>query len=214
MKIEPVEAVIFDSDGTLVYTKPDYRYLIVGRVLDEFRKPFTNPQIDDFWFLSDEARQGIITELWRLNPEEQFWPSFRKCDKVELRTKYTEPYGDVGILQVLRERGKKTGIVSSAPRHIIKLELQMLNHSFGSVVRAQPADGVEQKPSPDGLLKCIKEIGTSPPKTVYVGNGRQDMEMARNAGVYGILIERGEYDFGEIEADKTITSLEELRDLV
>ena len=142
-----------------------------------------------------------------------FWPAYRKQDQIELRRQYTEPYVDVGILQALRDRGIKTGIVSSAPKHIIELELEMLTRDFGSVVRAQPAEGVEQKPSPDGLLKCIRELKVEPSKSIYVGNGSQDLEMARNAKVYGILVDREEYDFGKIEADLTIISLDELRTL-
>lgn len=214
MKIEAVKAVIFDLDGTLVHTKPGYRYFIVGKALSEFGREVPNSQIDDFWFLSDKDRERIIREIWNLNPDKQFWPVYRGLDQIELRRQYTEPYDDVCILQVLRGRNIKTGIVSSAPAHIINLELEMLKHDFGSVVRAQPANQVMQKPHPEGLLKCICELRTEPSKTIYVGNSRGDMEMARNARVYGVLVERGEYDFGKIEADLTISSLEELKDLV
>jgi len=209
-----IEAGIFDLDGTLVHTKPAYRYLIVGNVLDEFHKPFTNPQIDDFWFGSEDDRTRIIQEKWHLSPEGQFWPAFRELDTIDLRKQYTEVYPDVGILQVLRDRGIKTGIVSAAPDHIIELETAMLSHPFGAVIRAQLVKGLRPKPSPDGLEKCLDILQVAKQNAIYVGDTRCDMETARNAGVYGILIERGEYDFGKIEADLTISSLEALSILV
>ncbi len=207
---EIVEAIIFDLDGTLVHTKPEYRYLVVGEALRKSDRSAPQSQIDDFWFGSEDERTRIIQEKWHLSPEGQFWPAFRDLDTIELRRQYTEVYPDVGLLQVLKERGVKTGIVSAAPDHIIELEIGMLNHSFGSVVRAQLVKGVKPKPSPEGLLKCIGELGVNASKTIYVGDTKTDMETARSAKVYGVLIERGEYDFGKVEADLTITSLKSL----
>ena len=208
------EAAIFDLDGTLVHTKPAYRYLIVGKVLTGFCRPFIHSQIDDFWFGSEDDRTRIIQETWHLNPEQEFWPAFRELDTIELRTQYTEVYSDIGILQVLKDRKIKTGIVSAAPDHIIELEVGMLNHNFGAVIRAQLTKGVKPKPSPEGLEKCLDILQVAKQNAIYVGDTRCDMETARSGGVYGILIERGEYDFGKIESDLAITSLEQLRSLL
>ncbi|OGJ19989.1 hypothetical protein A3K73_03455 [Candidatus Pacearchaeota archaeon RBG_13_36_9] len=207
-----IEAAIFDLDGTLVHTKPAYRYLVVGNTLKTFGITTLNKIIDDFWFEGEKDRKKIITDLWHLDPQSQFWPAYRVYDTSDLREQHTEAYNDVGILFLLKERGIKTGIVTSAPSHIITLELSLLNHRFDAVVRAQ--DGVKQKPDSDGLMQCMDNLGVSPDRTYYVGNNKEDMEMARNARVCGIRIDREEYNYGKIEADLTIDSLEELRVLV
>ncbi len=214
MKPMSVKSFIFDLDGTLVHTTPEYRYMVVGNTLETFNIKSTKKDIDDFWFLSEKDRIKIIKDIWKLDPEEQFWPAFREYDALDLRKKHTWVYDDVGILSLLNKNGLRTGIVTSAPTHIIKLELSLLDHEFGSVVRAKLADGVKQKPDPEGLIKCMDDLGVNSSNTLYIGNSKEDMEMARNAQVYGVFVERREYDFGEIEADLTITSLEALRELI
>jgi len=208
------KSFIFDLDGTLIHTTPEYRYMVVGNTLETFNIKSTKKNIDDFWFLSEKDRIRIIKDIWKLNPKEQFWPSFRRYDTLDLRKQHTSIYDDVGILVLLNENRLRTGIVTSAPTHIIKLELSLLDHEFGSVVRAKLADGVKQKPDPDGLIKCMDALGINSSNALYIGNSKEDMEMARNAQVYGVFVERGEYDFGKIEADLTITSLEALRELI
>jgi HAD superfamily hydrolase (TIGR01549 family) len=207
-------SVIFDLDGTLVHTTPEYRYMVVGSTLNDFDIIGDEKDIDDFWFLSEEHRERIVNNIWKLNLEEQFWPTFRKYDALDLRKKHTKVYDDVDILTLLKENKLKTGIVTSAPAHIIKLELSLLNHNFDSVIRAQLSEGVNQKPHPEGLIKCMNTLNTNPDNTIYVGNSKEDMDMAKNAGVYGILISRGEYDFKNVDPSLRINSLYELREFL
>jgi len=207
------EAVIFDLEGALVHTKPAYRYIVVGSALSQLNRSAPHSEIDDFWFLSDADRARIIKERWHLDPE-KFWPVFRKFDTIDLRGQYSEVYSDAGVLQVLGKRGVKLGIVSAAPAHIIKLEVEMLNHQFDAVISAQLEEEIEPKPSPEGLEKCLNLLQVGKQGAAYIGNARCDMEMARNAQVFSVLIERGEYNFGRIEADLTITSLKALEIIV
>jgi len=207
-------AVIFDLDGTLVHTTPKYRYLVIGNILNDFNIKGNKKDIDDLWFLSEKDRRRIIEDIWKLDLENQFWPSFRKYDTLDLRKQHTKVYDDVDILALLNENKLKIGIVTSAPAHIMNLELSLLNHKFGSVVRAQLSDGVKQKPDPDGLIKCMNSLNTNSNNTIYVGNSKEDMEMARNAGVYGVLISRGEYDFENVNPSLRINSLYDLREFL
>lgn len=208
-----LKAIIFDLDGTLVHTVPLYRYIVVGNALETLRvKDMFKRDIDDFWFLGEEERKKIIEDVWKLDPENQFWPAFRIYDTADLRRQHTEAYNDIDIFNFLKEKGIKTGIVTSAPRHILDLELSLLNHKFDSVIRAQLSENVKQKPDKDGLIKCMNQLRVSPDEIIYVGNSIEDMKMARSANVYGVFVDRKEYDFGEVDADLIIPSLSNLRD--
>ncbi|MDP3027405.1 MAG: HAD family hydrolase [Nanoarchaeota archaeon] len=218
MFIKKLEAVIFDLDGTLVHTKPEYRHEVVGSTLVELKRGYLkkdidnlNKEIDDFWFGSEDARARIITEKWGLDPEGEFWPTFRKYDTIELRKEHTQPYPDVGILSELKDRGTKTGIVTSAPEHILNLEIGMLNHKFDAVLRAQLDLGFQKKPHQQALLRCFDLLGVSKDRGCYVGNSPEDMLMAKNTGTPGMLVLRGEYDYGEVESDLAIYSLQPLK---
>lgn len=209
-----IKAVVFDLDGTLVHTTPDYRYLVVGKTLAKFNKSTTNSSIDNFWFRSEEERTRIIQEEWSLDPKKEFWPVYRGYDTSKLREDHTKPYEDTKVLVELKQKGLKMGIVTSAPRHIIDLELGMLNTKFDAVVRAQLTEGISPKPSPQGLEICLNKLSIKKENAIYTGNSPEDMELASNLGVFGVLIERGEYPLGKVDCGLRISSLYALRDLI
>jgi len=101
--------------------------------------------------------------------------------------------------------------VTSAPRHIMVLEIGMLNFNFDAVIRAQLDDGMQKKPHPQALDECIKLIGVNKDKACYIGNSPEDMEMARNAGVFGTFLDRGDHIYDKINCDAVIYSLYTLR---
>ena len=125
------KAVLFDLDGTLIHTKPEYRYLLVGEnVLEgEFGiTDYSKADIDRFWF--ELNRNEIIKECFCLEPE-LFWKAYKKHDKMDLRRKHVEPYNDVDIIPKLKQRGYKTGIVTGAPEHVVELEIGVLEKTIG-----------------------------------------------------------------------------------
>ncbi len=93
------EAIIFDLDGTLVYSLPEYRYTVVGKVLKELGKESSSKDIDRFWF--EARRDDIVTNNFGL-PIEEFWSTYRRFDTVELRKKLTKPYEDVEVIKKSR----------------------------------------------------------------------------------------------------------------
>ncbi|MDI6721896.1 MAG: HAD family hydrolase, partial [Candidatus Aenigmarchaeota archaeon] len=186
-----MKAVIFDLDGTLVHTAPEYRYIVVGKVLHELGPPFSKKYIDEFWFGLDRDR--IVEECFNLNPG-VFWETYKKYDDPQYRKRFMELYDDVDFIYELKENGFKTGIVTSAPSRIINVEMEMLP-LFDAAVRAQLSSGVNPKPHPDGLEKCLEIMKIENNEALYVGNGEEDILAAKSAGVLDVLIDRGEYEF-------------------
>jgi len=206
-----IEAVIFDMDGALIFTPAEYRQLVVRATLKDYNRTATDADIEDFWFLDEDKRREVIRTKFDLNPD-VFISAFVKHNTPEFRKQYTKPYDDAQIaLEELRQKGIKTGILTAAPREMIEIELPMLYpHKFNSVVRAQLSEGLRPKPAPDGLFRCLDELQVSREEAIYVGDGKSDMETSQAARVYGVWINREEYDFGKVPADLTITSLDAL----
>jgi phosphoglycolate phosphatase len=200
---------VFDLDGTLVRTKKEYRYVTVGNTLKELGKEPVIESIDKFWFGSN--RDEIIRKDFKLDAE-LFWNTFYTYDTLEQRKPYLEVYNDVGIINELRQRGYRIGLVTGAPKEMAMMEIGLLGDEFfGSKVIANPRNGIKSKPDPEGLEICLRELGSSKNETVYIGNAMEDVETARNAEVRDILINRGEHDISQIKASLTIHSLYELR---
>ncbi len=209
------KAVVFDLDGTLVHTSPEYRYKVVFQVLNNLGalpSAFSNHNIDRFWF--EAARDEIIKTLFGLEPE-LFWKEFQKYDTTELRKQFTRLYDDIDFIKELRKSGYKIGIVTGAPMHIASLEIGMLGHdNFDAVVVAHSSNGFKPKPNPHGLYECLKLLGISKSEAVYVGNVDEDIETAKNAEVFDVLLLRGENEHRNAKPSMVINSLYELRQLL
>ncbi len=206
------EAVIFDLDGTLVHSLPEYRYTVVGATLSELGVKSSEAEIDRFWF--EARRDDIVTDNFGLSLDD-FWSTYRKYDTIDLRKKLTKVYDDVDFIQELKRAGYKTGIVTGAPLHIAELEINMLEReNYDAIVVAHCLNGFTPKPHPQGLEECISLLETTKDKAIYVGNADEDVMTARNAQVFDVLIDRKEHEFPDISPSLTIYSLYDLRDFL
>jgi len=209
------KAIIFDLDGTLIHTAPEYRYKVIGDTLKELGvDSFLREHIDKLWFGTD--REKIVQDCFGQKPE-NFWKIYAKNEKVEHRKKFIKPYNDIDFLIHLKKAGHKIGIVTGSPEHIVDLEIGMLGkENFNSVILARGFGGVKAKPHPEGLEKCLESLCIAKHEAIFVGNGEEDMMAAQSAGVLDVFIERGEYNFDlkKVKPSVKISSLFELRDLL
>ncbi len=182
------EAAIFDLDGTLVDTKPDYRYTLVRMVLGSFGMDAKDEVIDLFWY--GTHRNGIISSEFKLEPSD-FWRIYQKYETPQLRSRYIQAYSDVGSLRELKGMGIPIGVVTSARRDIAELELALVGRELvDELVLTRAEEGSISKPNPHGLQVCMERLGTR--DTPYVGNADEDIIMAKCEGIDSINIDRGE----------------------
>jgi HAD superfamily hydrolase (TIGR01549 family) len=207
--MKQIKAVMFDLDGTLVYTNWSYRYNVVKQIINDLRGTIKDiHDINRFWFKS--GRNDFIITNFNLEPE-LFWEKYVQYDLPEERIKYTKPFPDVDFIKKLKEQRYKTGIVTGSPRHIASAEIKLLGEdNFDEVVFAHHSNGILPKPNPHGLEKCMELLGVSKEESIYVGNSDEDIFASRNAGVLDVLIMRGEHDFSFVNPSGKINSLYEL----
>ena len=205
------DAVIFDLEGTLVDTERECIRYMVGNAFKEFGMTLTDEEIDRFWF--DNHREEYVTS--RGIDVKEFWDVYRNLDKIDLRRKHIKLYEDLDFIPELKRKGYKMGIVTGSPVHIIALSTEAIGrNNFDAVIRAQLTSGFKLKPHPESLERCLAILGISNADSIYVGNGQEDIEIARNAHVTDVLIDRGEHNLVNIEPTIKISSLYELRDIL
>ncbi len=209
------EAIIFDLDGTLVHTSMNHIHYAFRKALHEFgiNSP-KDEDIDQCWF--ESKRNETIREKFNLDGE-LLWETFRKYDTPERRRQFTRAYDDIGFIKELRQNGYKTGIVTAAVNEIASLEIGMLGEGdFNSIIIAQASNGIKPKPHPHGLESCLNILGVDKSKAMYVGNAKEDVEAAKNAKVFDVLLlrEDKEYEFPDINPSLKIHSLYELREFL
>jgi len=212
------KAVIFDLDGTLVHTKPVYRYKTVKSTIEELG---VNPKIDfelfvdKFWF--EENRDEIISNYLNVNPKE-FWKVFRKYDLVKIRKEFTEAYEDASFVKKLKEKGYKRGIVTGSPEEIASMEIELVGReNFDVIIIANPeCNNIRPKPDPHGIDLCLQKLDLPFAAAVYVDNSLGGICAAKEACVYDVLIDRKEYPYKleNVKPTLTIHSLYELETIL
>jgi len=208
------KAVVFDLDGTLIYTEPAYRYKVVGDTLKELGVPhFKYSHVDEFWF--ETKRDEIIKRCFGLEPK-FFWEIYAKKEKTETRRRFIKAYSDIACIGQLKDAGYKMGIVTGSPDKITALEVSILGkHNFDSVVVARRSTGMP-KPHPEGLEKCLHALDAKKQESLFIGNAEEDVLTAKNAGILDVFLRRGEYDFrlDKIRPSVIIDSLYGLRSML
>ena len=206
------KAILFDLDGTLVHTAPEYRYLLVGNIIKFLNGNNSKEAIDRFWF--ETGRDELISEHFKLDPKE-FWTLYGIHERPELRRYFSKPYDDTGFIKELRSKNYKTGIVTGAPGQVLNLEVEMIGReNFDVVISPYINNGARHKPDPSGIEECLRIMDIKKDEVIFVGNSDEDIITARNAGVLDVLIDRNEHKFPGLEPTITINSLYELREII
>jgi phosphoglycolate phosphatase len=174
---------VFDLDGTLVDTRRDIAEA-VNHVLQLRARPAVDVVTVISWVgdgLDDMMKRAFQTD------ERKF------VDELvgEFRSYYTDHCTDFSYvyedcsetLTSLHERGAHLSVLTNKPKDLsleLLRRLGLLQH-FDHVTG--PGDAGLRKPDPSGLLSLIRDTGTSRERTLMVGDSRNDVLVARNAGV-------------------------------
>ena len=216
--LEGVEAVLFDLDGTLVETNIDF-----PRMKREMLALADECGVD-----SEAARSldilGVVTrieeslqaqgnaELARKAREK----AMRRLEEIELAHSETaqEIASARDLIELLRSRGIKVGIVTRNCRRASELSLRVAGLDTGLLLLARE-DTPKTKPHPDHLLTALDRLGARPDRSVMVGDHLMDVAAGKAAGMRTIAFlapERPRDFFDAAGPDAVAISLREIID--
>lgn len=184
--------VLFDLDGTLIDTAPDFI-----RCLNELRQvhglpPLPAPHIRRS--VSNGAR-AMIRVGFGLEPEHP--------DYLEKHTAFLDLYeagvavettlfeGVDSILTDLEARDIPWGIVTNKPVRFAAPLIQALGLAERCSSLICPDHVTHRKPHPEALLLACRAVGADPATGIYVGDHERDIEAGRNAGMKTIAVRYG-----------------------
>lgn len=202
-------AVLFDLDGTLLDTAPDFVWSLNTQRHRHGLPPLPARAIREV--VSNGAR-ALVTLGFDLSPEQ---PGFddRHSELLILYRNHlavdTVLFPGMGpLLEALEAAGIPWGIVTNKPRSFTEPLLAGLGLDDRCSVTVCPDDVTCPKPHPEPLFLAAETLGHAPENLFYVGDHERDILAGRAAGMVTVAARYGYVDApGSVsawQADHTI----------
>lgn len=216
----PYQSVLFDLDGTLVDTAPDFI-----RVLNQLRECYDRPALphDIIRAVVSAGARAMVQTGFPEHPVDS--PEFTRI-RQEFLDLYAQGLADesrlfdgmADVLAKLEARGVPWGVVTNKPRVYSEPLLAGLQLDRRCRVLVCPDDVSRTKPDPEPLFLACRQLQVEPSRSVYVGDHVRDIEAGRNAGMptvaagWGYIVQ-GE-DPRDWRADHLLWNVNDLGDLL
>lgn len=182
------KVIIFDLDGTLLYTLEDLMNS-VNYALNKYAYPTrTMEEISSFvgngvkHLLKQALPQGIED-----NEFEQCFDCFKEHYS-EHCCELTHPYeGVLETLKILKDKGLKIGIVSNKFQSAAEEVCEFYFKDLYDIVMGE-SEECRRKPSPDGINKICERYGVEKDEVIFFGDSEVDIKTAENASVYCVSV--------------------------
>jgi phosphoglycolate phosphatase len=203
-----LKAVVFDLDGTLLDTAPEF-IDVVQALRAEHALPPTDPEAVRA-VVSDGARAmvSLALDLPLEHPDFEEKRQRFLAIYAEGLGRATRPYaGIVELIARLATAGINWGISTNKPSYLTEplLARMALNPAPASVVC--PDHVSQPKPHPEPLLLNCSQLDCDVHEVIYIGDHRRDIEAGRAAGMYTIAAAYGYIHADEDPADWGADSL-------
>ncbi|MCA0900754.1 HAD family hydrolase [Microbulbifer agarilyticus] len=193
-----MKAVLFDLDGTLFDTAPDF---VV--VLNQLREQEQLPPLADATIrevVSNGARAMVHLGFGVDEGEHGFDDLRQRLLDLYLMhlARHTVPFpGIVRLLNELAENDIAWGVVTNKPSAYTIPLMRAFAHlpTPGAIIC--PDDVTHRKPDPEPILLACSRIGCLPAESVYVGDHERDIMAGRAAGMPTIACSYGYIDSGD-----------------
>jgi 2-phosphoglycolate phosphatase len=187
-----LRAVLFDMDGTLLDTAPDFIAICQAMLVE---RGF--PRVDDK-LIRDEVSGGakaMVSAAFAMSPEA---PEFEA-----LRLEFLERYqtdcavhsklfdGMAELLADIEKANLIWGVVTNKPVRFAQPIMEQLGLSERSAVLICPDHVTRSKPDPEPLLLACKMLDLDPASVLFVGDDLRDIESGRDAGTKTAAVRYG-----------------------
>ena len=200
----PIQAVVFDLDGTLSNTLNS-----IAGFANEALQAYGLPaiEVDTYRILIGEGRDTLIRRMILRSFGRDDDTLYRQVGELYDRLYAENPMRDVCVyphipelLQGLKERNIPCAVLSNKPDDMTKaVAAGLFPENTFAVVQGQRAD-VPKKPAPEGVYAVLAPLGIAAENCLYVGDTKTDMQTAKNAGAVAAGVLWGFRDEEELRA--------------
>ena len=219
---QPIAAVLFYLDGTLIDTAPDF-IRIVRKLCAEDGIP--EPSAAQ---IRSQVSEGARAMVRLIHPElpladpalltyrQRFLDEY--AQQIAVDTVLFE--GMAALLDSLEQRHIAWGIVTNKPRYLSERLLIALGLQQRCAVLVCPEDVQHAKPDPEPMFLAANQLGIAADQIIYVGDHPRDIDAGRAAqmptilAAYGYLPPERAHDLNDWQADHVVADVAELQALL
>ncbi|WP_434680424.1 N-acetylmuramic acid 6-phosphate phosphatase MupP [Pseudomonas sp. R1-18] len=187
-----LRAVLFDMDGTLLDTAPDFIAIAQAMLADRGFPAVADKLIRDE--ISGGAR-AMVSAAFAMSPTE---PEFEA-----LRLEFLERYqqgcavhsrlfdGMEALLADIEKAGLIWGVVTNKPVRFAQPIMEQLGLAERSALLICPDHVTRSKPDPEPLILACNMLKLDPASVLFVGDDLRDIESGRDAGTKTAAVRYG-----------------------
>jgi len=214
--MDKLQAVIFDMDGTLLDSAPDF-----VQITNNLRAQYNLPPLP-----SEQIRQvvsggapGILKTAFNLTPSDAAFNE-RKNELLNLYEqqcyKLTAPFaGILDLVEYLVQNQIKWAVATNKSQ---RFSLPIMRRLNLDVPLFCPEDVANSKPAPDMVLAACAKLKVAPKNAVYVGDDLRDIQAGKAAGCVAIAAAWGyinhQDDVANWQADFIADSVQSLTQIL
>ena len=212
-----IRAVVFDLDGTLLYTLDALSYY-----MSKTMRHFGLGDIDNEhtrYFVGEGARK-FVDRCLIYNGDKDLKlakKAYEVYDEIFEKDclRGVKPYdGIMELLQELKNLNIKTVVLSNKSQLGVEKNIKdVIGEGVFDLIYGE-REGIPKKPDPTSLNMIIKELGFSKDEILYVGDTATDMQTALAANVISIGVLWGFRDEKELRENKADYIIEEPKEIL
>ncbi|KJK02149.1 phosphoglycolate phosphatase [Pseudomonas sp. 21] len=187
-----LRAVLFDMDGTLLDTAPDFIAVCQAMLVAHGRAPIDDQRIQDV--VSGGART-MVAATFDMDPEAPGFEALRQefLDRYQEHCAvFTRPYdGMAELLESIEQSRLIWGVVTNKPVRFAAPIMEQLGLAERSAVLVCPDHVTKSKPDPEMLLLACSQLKVDPSEVLFIGDDLRDIESGRAAGTKTAAVRYG-----------------------
>lgn len=189
--------VLFDLDGTLIDTAPDFI-----RIIKQMCAKYNHPAPTDT-AIREQVSAGARAMVKLMFGDELGDVADSNSKLLAYRQEFLDLYeqdicidsklfdGLDDFLKTLEKRGVYWGIVTNKPRYLAEQLLAKLHLDTRCSVLVCPDDVANTKPDPEPMLLACQKLNIDPTQAIYIGDHIRDIQAGKTAGMMTMVAKFG-----------------------
>ena len=192
MTLPRPRAVLFDLDGTLIDTAPEF-IAIAHRLREEARLP---PVVDHVIRHNvSNGALGMVQAAVEMAPDDpgiEHWRDRFLSLYAEGLGQHSAPYpGMAALVHSLGQRGVAWGVVTNKLERFAAPLMERMAFTPPAGVLITPDHVATPKPHPEAVLLACRQLDCEPEEAFFIGDHARDIEAGKAAGCHTIAAAYG-----------------------